>query len=65
MKLRILMVAVMAASASGCMVGPDYLRPGIDAPEAYRFEPRQVAQTADSEWWKQYGDPVLDQLIAD
>jgi outer membrane protein TolC len=23
-----------------------------------------VAETANTEWWKQFGDPVLDQLIA-
>lgn len=65
MKLRILVVAVMAASTSACMIGPDYFRPQTDTPEAYRFEPKQVAQTADSEWWKQYNDPVFDQLIGD
>ena len=65
MKLRTLVLAVMAISASGCMIGPDYLRPDIDSPQAYRFEPRQAAAAADSEWWKQYQDPVLDQLIAD
>jgi len=47
------------------MVGPDYERHAVDTPAAFRFEPSQVAQTADTEWWKQYGDPVLDQLIAD
>ena len=65
MKLRTLVLAVMAVSASGCMIGPDYLRPDIDSPQAYRFEPQQAAATADSQWWKQYADPVLDQLIAD
>lgn len=65
MKMRILVVAMMVVSATGCMMGPDYSRPDSDAPEAYRFEPAQTAQTADSEWWKQYNDPVLDQLIAD
>jgi multidrug efflux system outer membrane protein len=65
MKLRTLVLAVMAVSGSGCMVGPDYLRPEIDSPQAYRFELQQAAATADSEWWKQYADPVLDQLIAD
>ena len=65
MKLRTLVLAVMAVSASGCMIGPDYLRPDIDSPQAYRFEPQQAAATADSQWWTQYADPVLDQLIAD
>jgi len=50
---------------AGCMVGPDYRRPAIDTPSAYLYEPRQAAATADVEWWKQFDDPVLDQLIAE
>ena len=65
MKLRSLALAVAVLGSSGCMIGPDYVRPQIDTPEAYRFEPGQVAETADSQWWQQYNDPVLDQLISD
>ena len=54
----------LAAIVSGCVLGPDYKRPPVDAPEAFRFEPKLVAETANTEWWKQFGDPVLDQLIA-
>jgi len=50
---------------AGCMVGPDYVKPKVEAPEAYVYEPKQTAQTANTEWWKQFGDPVLDNLIAD
>ncbi len=46
-------------------MGPDYARPKIDAPAAFRFEPKVVADTANTEWWKQFGDPVLDALIAE
>ncbi len=45
------------------MMGPDYLRPKVEAPAAFRFEPGAVAETANTAWWKQFGDPVLDQLI--
>jgi outer membrane protein, multidrug efflux system len=62
---RLLQLAVVTLGLAGCMVGPDYQRPVIDPPAAFRFEPREVAQAADTEWWKQYGDQVLDQLIAD
>jgi multidrug efflux system outer membrane protein len=65
MKMRTLLLALMAIAGSGCMMGPDYARPPIDTPQTYRFEPEQAQATADSEWWKQYADPVLDQLIAD
>jgi len=46
-------------------MGPDYVRPKVDAPAAFRFEPGEAAQTADLEWWKRYEDPVLDALIAE
>ncbi len=54
-----------AALVAGCMVGPDYHRPETDTPEVFRFEPKEVADTVNTEWWKQFDDPVLDQLIAD
>ena len=52
-----------AALLAGCALGPDYSRPKVDAPAAFRFEPATVAETANTAWWKQFGDPVLDQLI--
>ena len=55
--------AVAAALSAGCTEGPDYVRPPVDAPAAFRFEPKTVAETANTAWWKQFGDPVLDQLI--
>ena len=65
MRARLLPVAAAALALSACTVGPDYVRPVVDAPASFRFAPAEVAATADAEWWKQYGDPVLDQLIAD
>ncbi|MGH8711361.1 MAG: efflux transporter outer membrane subunit [Burkholderiales bacterium] len=50
---------------AGCMVGPDYRRPEVETPDAYTYEPEQVADTANTEWWKQFDDAVLDQLIGD
>ena len=48
---------------AGCAVGPDYVKPTADTPEAYRFGDDEVAETSNTEWWKQFDDPVLDQLI--
>lgn len=50
---------------AGCTVGPDYHRPDVETPKAYIYEPEQIADTANTEWWKQFDDPVLDQLIAE
>jgi outer membrane protein, multidrug efflux system len=55
----------VAALVAGCMVGPDYTRPKIDAPAAFIYAPKDAADTANTTWWKQFDDPVLDQLIAD
>jgi multidrug efflux system outer membrane protein len=57
-------LAALAALA-GCMVGPDYERPVVPVPTAYRYEPKAVAQAPDVEWWKAFGDPVLDAYIVE
>ena len=52
--------------AAGCAIGPDYKRPAIDVPQAYRYGDTQgKPDAADSEWWKQFNDPVLDEFIAE
>ena len=56
-------VSAGAALVAGCMVGPDYHRPSTPVPPSYEYEPAEAAQTADTEWWKQLGDPVLDEMI--
>src|SRR5262249_50855789 len=51
--------------AAGCAVGPDYRRPEVAAPAAFRGEegPREAASIADLPWWDVFGDPVLQGLI--
>jgi multidrug efflux system outer membrane protein len=62
---RRLLACAIATLLGACTLGPDYVRPKVDAPPAFRFEPKAVAQTADTEWWRQFDDPVLDSLIAE
>lgn len=57
--------AVAAVLLAGCKVGPDYHRPIVDVPQAYRHEAAQAAATANVDWWTQFDDPVLNQLIAE
>jgi len=53
---------------SGCSVGPDYKRPAIETPAAYKemgewkqADPRDLAPRGD--WWAIFGDPELDALM--
>jgi multidrug efflux system outer membrane protein len=49
---------------SACMVGPDYERPVVDTPKDWRFPTSQAqANVANTLWWQQFRDPVLNRLI--
>jgi multidrug efflux system outer membrane protein len=61
--MRIFMVLMITVLVAGCTVGPDYIRPNIDVPAAYRFEDKEARDTANTQWWQQFQDPVLDALI--
>ena len=58
-------VAAVAVALAGCTVGPDYTRPAVEAPAAFVYEAKDAADTANTQWWKQFGDPVLDTLIVE
>ena len=62
---RFALVCSLASLLSGCVtVGPDYVRPEVDTPQAWRVGYQEAAGMADTRWWGQFGDPVLTQLIA-
>ena len=50
---------------SACVQGPDYVRPAVAVPDAYRFAGNQTDGTsaAESPWWDGFGDPNLDALV--
>jgi len=45
------------------MVGPNYQRPDVDALETWRFEEKEVKDIVNTQWWEQFHDPVLNELI--
>lgn len=47
----------------GCTVGPDYRRPTVDTPANWRVDEQEARKLADSEWWRQFNDPVLGNLV--
>jgi multidrug efflux system outer membrane protein len=61
--MRRVAVVLTALPLSGCLVGPNYQRPPVAAPDAFRFEVAEARDTANTAWWTQLGDPVLDGLI--
>ena len=69
-------VACLALVACGaCTVGPDFVRPNVDAPPGWVASrdaglatdlPSRVVPggAADRRWWSVFRDPILDRLIA-
>jgi outer membrane protein, multidrug efflux system len=69
-KLTSHIAALLAWSlAAGCAVGPNYHRPDVQTPAAYRDlsdNPQaqaQAASYADLPWWQVFQDPQLQELI--
>src|SRR5277367_5130245 len=69
-KLRPLISVVLTSSLiGGCMVGPNYHRPAVQPPTAFRDlregpqAQAQVASYADLPWWQVFQDPQLQDLI--
>ena len=58
-----ILAAFVAFAAAGCTVGPDYARPAVDTPAAWRIDYPKAAEVANTKWWEQFGDPVLNELI--
>lgn len=68
--LRTLITTASALTLAACATGPDYAAPRTPSATAGKF----VAATGpavdplapvDTDWWRLYDDPVLDQMIAD
>ncbi len=53
----------VAMLAAGCTVGPNYVRPTTEAPPGWRIDVATAEGLADTRWWRQFDDPVLEQLI--
>ncbi|MDM0075950.1 efflux transporter outer membrane subunit [Variovorax sp. J2P1-59] len=59
-------VAALVAAAfsfTACTVGPNYVRPAVEAPTAWRIDYPKAVEVANTKWWEQFGDPVLNELI--
>lgn len=66
----ILAALACAMTAVGCAVGPNYERPKVDTPTAYRgastqpsTQPTTQPTLGDLQWWEAFNDPTLKDLI--
>lgn len=53
--------AALLLLVAGCAVQPDYQRPALELPPAWKESAPRPAAT--EPWWRVYGDPVLERLI--
>jgi multidrug efflux system outer membrane protein len=61
---RVVSVVVAAALVGGCAIGPDYKRPVVAEPPAFRGQAAaEAASLADAPWWDAFQDPGLQALV--
>ena len=61
--LRSQVLSLLLLSLIGCTQGPDYVRPAVESPVDWRVDYVAAADAANTRWWEQFDDPVLNQLI--
>jgi multidrug efflux system outer membrane protein len=63
-----LALAAVSLPLAACTVGPNYKRPPVVEPTAFKSQPADAPTAAPApltrDWWQLYADPKLDQLIA-
>ena len=65
MKKLLFVLIFVSSFLTGCAIGPNYLRPSITAPEAYRGQVGvpEATSLSDLPWWEVFHDDVLKGLI--
>lgn len=62
---RVLGVASAVLLVAACTLGPDYRRPRVEMPVAWRGASGDATSVANVAWWERFGDPVLSALIVE
>jgi multidrug efflux system outer membrane protein len=63
---RLLTTLASLLAFSACDLGPDYVRPAVEIPAAFRATASSAADAwPRTEWWRAFGSAELDGLIAD
>ena len=60
---KILLVSALGVALTGCSLAPTYQRPEVPVPAQWQVNIQQANDFANTAWWEQFGDPVLNNLI--
>ena len=63
-KLVKIITLIVAGSAAGCMVGPDFRKPVVEPPAHFRAAELETETAVNLKWWELFNDPVLNSLVA-
>ncbi|MBM4309834.1 MAG: efflux transporter outer membrane subunit [Deltaproteobacteria bacterium] len=53
---------LIALPVAGCAIGPDYVRPELELPQATDTDAAQFAPFTAADWWKIFNDSTLDRI---
>jgi multidrug efflux system outer membrane protein len=54
---------VVLMGLTGCTLGPDFVKPDMTPPEAYRTDIMPATSADDLKWWELFDDPMLYDLV--
>ena len=62
---KLALVPFLGILFTGCLMGPDYVRPPVTTPEQYYMAqgPAEAKSLADLPWWEVFDDPLLKSLV--
>src|ERR1700712_3312424 len=60
--MRLSLALLLSTIVAGCTVGPAYVRPQLALTPG--FTTAATIAPADPQWWRRFGDPVLDDIVA-
>ena len=63
---KLILLPAITLVISGCTVGPDFVKPEIEAPPEWSQRVEQGLETTPNElveWWRVFEDPVLNELV--
>ena len=60
---RFFLTFALVVLIAGCGITKDYQKPAVDIAPGWRVDDKAAADLANTTWWENFQDPVLNQLI--